>query len=68
MLCTHTGPCPQTHEVYGDITPASGAICGLARVEAVVGQFYIAGLLADQIGKKVALGIVQTVLSRRITG
>jgi voltage-gated potassium channel len=39
---------------YGDITPASGAARATAIVEAVTGQFYIAVLVADLIGKRVA--------------
>jgi voltage-gated potassium channel len=39
---------------YGDITATRGVTRGLAMVEAVVGQFYIAVLIADVIGKKVA--------------
>src|SRR5262245_47842036 len=39
---------------YGDITPASDAARGLAVVEAVVGQFYIAVLIAELIGKRVS--------------
>jgi voltage-gated potassium channel len=39
---------------YGDITPASDAARGLAAVEAVVGQFYIAVLVAELIGRRVS--------------
>jgi hypothetical protein len=39
---------------YGDITPAKEAARGLALAEAVLGQFYIAGLIAALIGKRVA--------------
>jgi hypothetical protein len=39
---------------YGDIVPTSGAARGLAVVEAILGQFYIAVLLAELIGKRVA--------------
>jgi voltage-gated potassium channel len=39
---------------YGDITPASDAAKGLAMVEAVAGQFYIAVLVAELIGKRVS--------------
>jgi hypothetical protein len=38
---------------YGDIVPASGLARGLANVEAIVGQFYLAVVIADLIGKKV---------------
>ena len=37
---------------YGDITPATELARSLAVVEAIVGQFYIAVLIADLIGKK----------------
>jgi hypothetical protein len=39
---------------YGDITPGSDPARGLAAVEAVLGQFYIAVLIAELIGKRVA--------------
>jgi hypothetical protein len=39
---------------YGDITPATDLARGLAAVEAIVGQFYIAVLVAELIGKRVA--------------
>src|SRR5262245_2127485 len=39
---------------YGDITPATGVGRGLAMVEAVLGQFYLAVLVAVLIGKMVA--------------
>src|SRR5204863_7015600 len=35
---------------YGDITPASEATRGLAVVEAVIGQFYLAVLIGELIG------------------
>lgn len=38
---------------YGDIVPGSDVVRGLAVVEAVCGQFYIAVLIGDLIGKKV---------------
>jgi hypothetical protein len=41
---------------YGDITPGSDAARGLAAVEAIVGQFYIAVLVAELIGKRVSQG------------
>jgi hypothetical protein len=37
---------------YGDITPASNTTRGLAMVEAIVGQFYIAVLIAELVGKR----------------
>ena len=39
---------------YGDITPGNDAARGLAAVEAIVGQFYIAVLVAELIGKRVS--------------
>ena len=39
---------------YGDITPASDAARGLAVVEALCGQFYVAVLIGELIGKRVA--------------
>ncbi len=39
---------------YGDITPLNHGARGLAIVEAIVGQFYIAALIGDLIGKRVA--------------
>jgi voltage-gated potassium channel len=39
---------------YGDVVPVKAAARGLAIVEAIVGQFYIAVLIAELIGKRVA--------------
>jgi voltage-gated potassium channel len=39
---------------YGDITPASEATRGLAVVEAIIGQFYLAVLIGELIGKRVS--------------
>jgi hypothetical protein len=39
---------------YGDVAPRSDAARGFAMVEAVCGQFYLAVLLAELIGKRVA--------------
>jgi hypothetical protein len=39
---------------YGDITPASDGAKGLVMVEAIMGQFYLAALVAELIGKRVA--------------
>lgn len=44
---------------YGDITPASGAARSLAIAEAVVGQFYLAVLIAELIGKRVSQAIIE---------
>jgi hypothetical protein len=42
---------------YGDITPAGDAARGLAVAEAIVGQFYIAVLVAELIGKRVSQAV-----------
>jgi hypothetical protein len=42
---------------YGDITPGSKAARALAVLEAISGQFYIAVLVAEFVGKKVARAI-----------
>ncbi len=39
---------------YGDMSPASPPARGFAVVQAVLGQFYLAVLLADLVGKRVA--------------
>ncbi len=39
---------------YGDITPARDGARGLVMVEAIMGQFYLAALVAELIGKRVA--------------
>lgn len=44
---------------YGDITPASPMARNLAWIEAIVGQFYIAGLVAELIGLKVATTVLE---------
>jgi hypothetical protein len=42
---------------YGDITPGSDTARSLAVVEAIVGQFYIAVLVAELIGKRVSAAV-----------
>jgi hypothetical protein len=42
---------------YGDVVPATDTARGIAMVEAIAGQFYIAVLVAELIGKRVALAI-----------
>jgi hypothetical protein len=42
---------------YGDITPATELTRSLAVVEAILGQFYIAVLIADLIGKKLTQAV-----------
>src|SRR5262249_15823647 len=39
---------------YADVTPLKGPARGIAVVEAVLGQFYIAVLVAELVGKHVA--------------
>jgi hypothetical protein len=39
---------------YGDITPATDAARSLSIVESVAGQFYLAVLVAELVGKRVA--------------
>ena len=39
---------------YGDITPTGDTARSLSVVEAVTGQFYLAVLVAELIGKRVA--------------
>jgi hypothetical protein len=38
---------------YGDVVPAADAARGLVVAEAVAGQFYLAGLIAEVIGRRV---------------
>jgi hypothetical protein len=42
---------------YGDITPGSGMVRSLAVIEAILGQFYIAVLIGELIGKRVSQGM-----------
>src|SRR5262249_16444355 len=42
---------------YGDITPGSGIVRSLAVVEAMMGQFYIAVLIGELIGKRVSQAV-----------
>jgi voltage-gated potassium channel len=44
---------------YGDISPARGGARGLAVVEAMTGQFYVAVLLGELIGKRVSQAITE---------
>ena len=39
---------------YGDITPARPTVRSMAAAEAVIGQFYLAVLVADLVGKRIA--------------
>jgi hypothetical protein len=39
---------------YGDITPGTATVRSLAVLEAIIGQFYIAVLIGDLVGKRVA--------------
>jgi hypothetical protein len=45
---------------YGDITPGSGTVRSLAVVEAIIGQFYIAVLIGELIGKRVSQAMSET--------
>src|SRR5262249_12419033 len=42
---------------YGDITPVSPAACSLTWIEAVFGQFYVAVVVAQLVGLKLAQAI-----------
>jgi hypothetical protein len=42
---------------YGEITPASSPARGLAVTEAILGQFYLAVLIAELIGKRVSQAV-----------
>jgi hypothetical protein len=42
---------------YGDVRPTGGTARGLAAVEAVAGQFYVAVLVAELVGMKVAQAV-----------
>jgi hypothetical protein len=44
---------------YGDIVPVRGAVRSLAMAEALLGQFFIAGFIAELIGKRVAQILVE---------
>jgi hypothetical protein len=46
------------------VTPASGVARGLAVMEAVVGRFYLAALVADLIGKRVAQSLADRAATR----
>jgi hypothetical protein len=54
LLLTYFSFVTLTTVGYGDITPATGLTRGLATVEAVVGQFYLAVLIGDLVGKRVS--------------
>ncbi len=42
---------------YGDILPATDTARGLVIVQAIIGQFYIAVLVAELIGKRVSMAV-----------
>jgi voltage-gated potassium channel len=44
---------------YGDVTPVSHGARGVAVVEAILGQFYIAVLIGELIGKRVASALAE---------
>jgi hypothetical protein len=54
FLLTYFSMVTLTTVGYGDIFPASDAVRGLANVEAIAGQFYIAVLIAELIGRRLA--------------
>src|SRR5262245_34839221 len=54
VLLTYFSMMTLTTVGYGDITPASSVARALTVVEAVIGQFYLAVLVADLVGKKVS--------------
>ena len=54
FLLTYFSYVTLTSVGYGDITPASGPARSLAVVEAMIGQFYIAVLIGELIGKRVS--------------
>jgi hypothetical protein len=54
LLLTYFSLCTLTTVGYGDITPRSGAARSLAVVEAILGQFYLAVLIGELIGKRVS--------------
>lgn len=54
LLLTYFSLATLTTVAYGDIMPARGAARGLSVVEAVTGQFYLAVLIAELIGKRVS--------------
>jgi hypothetical protein len=43
---------------YGDITPGSRTVRSLAVLEAIIGQFYIAVLIGELIGKRVSQAVL----------
>jgi hypothetical protein len=54
FLLTYFSLATLTTVAYGDITPASDPARSLAVIEAIGGQFYMAVLIAQLIGKRVA--------------
>jgi hypothetical protein len=54
LLLTYFSFITLTTVGYGDITPGTGVVRSLAVVEAIVGQFYIAVLIGELIGKRVS--------------
>jgi voltage-gated potassium channel len=57
LLLTYVSFVTLTTVGYGEITPHSGSARTLAVVEAVLGQFYLAVLIAELIGKRVSQAI-----------
>jgi hypothetical protein len=54
FLLTYFSLITLTSVGYGDITPVHGTARGLAAVEAITGQFYLAVLIAELVGKRLA--------------
>ena len=54
ILLTYFSFTTMTTVGFGDITAATDAVRGMAIVEAILGQFYIAVLIGDLIGKRVS--------------
>src|SRR5262249_51723566 len=54
FLLVYFSLCTLTTVGYGDVTPATDLVRGLAVIEAVLGQFYLAVIIADLVGKRAA--------------
>ena len=50
---------------YGDIVPKSDQARAVALLQAMIGQFYIAVVLAELIARKVSLALAENSASRR---
>ena len=56
FLLTYFSFATMTTLGYGDITPATDVARSLAATEAILGQFYVAVLIAEFVGKRIAQG------------